>query len=265
MIDGMTRSWAFLVFAPVAGCLFPDVGGLTGGAIDSGNDVVVVMDASAEAEAEAGVEASVPFCTQSSHTFCADFDEGDVLLGWSSNQVDTDGTLGLSTSNALSSPAAAHMTMARRGSSAPTENATISKGFAAWQRIVTDVDVYLVAPAWQQGDVNSGFFTMGFYSSATSDAMALSIGANYVTVGAPGGVSSNGTTFPTDQWVHVHVDVDPAGTFSMTIGTQSFQKTFPAMDGTGSPHMYVNLGISGYNEPAPAFDVSYDNVTIDLL
>ena len=155
-------------------------------------------------------------------------------------------------------------TMALRSASAAIEYATISKAFSVWRRIVVDVDVYLVQPAWQRSDVNSGIFTMGLYSDATTDGVAMSVGAGYVTFGVPGGKSSNGAPFPVDQWVHLHVDLDPAGTFSAIVGTEAFQQTFPALDGTSNPRMFVNIGVSGYNKPAPAFDVSYDNLTIDL-
>ena len=257
-----------VVLVGLTGCgLFPSLDGLSGAdaALDAAIDQDAMSNVDGDATSESEAEASAPFCASSStHTFCADFDEGSATAGWSSTQVDPDGALSLSTSTFTSSPASLRATMARRSSSSPGEYATVDEKVTGWPHVVVDFDVYLEPPSFQNGDINSGIMSLSYFSGSVNASATISVGASYITVGTLG-APINGTPMPTSTWLHVHFDVDPQGTFDAKIGAQTFHQTFAALTPGTSPVLFLELGVLGFNQPAPAYAVQYDNVTMDVL
>ena len=70
--------------------------------------------------------------------------------------------------------------------------------------------------------------------------------------------------------IAVDLNVDPAilGGLVVKIGSQMIDgsirtHTFPTLTGGSAQKFELGLGINGFNKPAPAFEVFYDNVTID--
>jgi hypothetical protein len=246
-----------------AGCLFyPDLGDLSGGTKDAGASDAAVTDAAADAPSDAPSGDGGRFCAGSNHAFCADFDEGAVDDGWDGKQIDL-GSIVASTAQRVSSPNAALITMPRRSDVSPLAYATLYKKWPGFVHVVVDFDAFIVAPAWQNGDINSGVFTMAFTSSTANEDLNVSVGRTYTTVGNPG-ADANGAELPTDRWIHFHFDVDPAKSMIATIDGKPFNSTWPALvPGTGRSTV-VTIGVSGYNRPAPEYKVYYDDLTVDL-
>ena len=163
---------------------------------------------------------------------------------------------------ARSAPGSFHARLGRR--EATLDYATlVFRGAGGWRRTTLDADVFVASPAWKQGDINAGIFTINFYSDAKSEGSALSIGPDYSTFGNPG-AAKNGAAITFDQWFHLHVVIDPAGSARLELGAQVLEQTFPPLSPNAGAITTVELGISGYNKPCPQFDVWYDNVTIDF-
>lgn len=267
---------ATLVSAAVAACsLIVDTSDLAGGAAssDAGR-----ADGSSGASSGAGGDAGSPgdatvdaaadgplgrFCPAGGgHALCADFDDGNLNAGWSDTNVGPTGSLILATERARSAPGSFHARLGRRESA--LDYATlVFRGAGGWRRTTLDADVFVASPAWKQGDINAGIFTINFYSDAKSEGSALSIGPDYATFGNPG-AAKNGAAISFDQWFHLHVVIDPAGSARLELGAQLLEQTFPALSPNAGAITTVELGISGYNKPCPQFDVWYDNVTIDF-
>ena len=123
-----------------------------------------------------------------------------------------------------------------------------------------DFDVFLEQPAFMAADSNAGLFCAGFYAGTNEDGTCMSVAPTYTIF------TGNGPAFPTERWVHVRYDVDPqAKVGAMEVNGAPFAKgpfTLPA--GSGAPRMLVQVGVLGYNVPAPAFSATFDNVTIEL-
>ncbi len=244
----------------LVGCLFyPDIGDLAGASSDGGVTEGAASDGPAP---DAPAPDAGRFCAGSTHAFCADFDQGAVGDGWDGTQIDL-GSIATSNAQSVSAPSSALAVMPRRASSAPYANALLRKQYPGFAHVVVDLDAYIVAPAWQAGDVNSGMFTISYHSSTVNEGVAVSVGDGYTTVGNPG-ADSNGAALPTDRWIHLHFDVDPTKSMVATIDGKPFNSTWPALAPGSAPQTVVTIGVNGYNQPAPEYRIYYDNLTIDL-
>jgi hypothetical protein len=249
--------------------LLTDLNGYSGGASPVAEGGADAPGAAPDADAPDAPDASAdagPFCVPGAHAFCADFDTGDLLAGWTRPNVDAIGAVTLATDRSVSPARSMLATLSRRSSNAPSQYALLEEELAGFHRTRVEFDFYPKAPSWQNGDVNSGIFVLYFYSPAIAgggDGVALSMGRDYTTLGALG-TSLDGTPLPTDQWLHARVDVDPAGSIDATFGPVHFNGTFAALPQGPSSVTSLQLGISGYNQPAPEFRVYYDNVTVDF-
>lgn len=250
-----------LAVVPVAACLYyPDLDEL-GGSRATGSDAAV-PDAPKDSPGANDAADAGRFCLSSTHAFCADFDDGSVTAGWNSPQLDFGGTITASTVRSVSPNTSAAVRIPRRGAADPAAYVTMNKQFSGWARIVVDFDMYIEAPSWVTGDVNSGIFSLFFYSDGLDKGLSVSAGKDYVTLGTPAG-SLGGDPMPNDRWFHVHFDVDPSKGTKATIDGQSFNDAWSASP-TANPVMRIAVGISGYNQPAPEYRINYDNVTVDF-
>ena len=248
------------VVVAAAGCLYyPNLGSLSDGA-PTGADASS-LDVVAEARPPDGGDAG-GFCQSANHAFCADFDQGPVLSGWDSPQLDFGGTITASSTRYVSPSTSAAILMPRRGAAAPTSYVTLNKGWPGWRHVIIDFEVYLEAPSWDTLDVNSGIFAVEFFSASNDQGISLSAGKDYLTVGNPG-TAMGGKPVPNDRWFHVQFDVDPTKGLKATIDDQVFSATWSAQAGA-SPTMRIYLGVSGFNQPAPEYRLDYDNVTVDF-
>ena len=231
-----------------------------------------VDGSSAGADAEAGriepdasppardAEAGSP-CTGSVHAFCDDFDRASPpATGWTFGRVDPGSELSLREDRSRSAPKALFARNARRPASAGVATyATVNKNILGpWRRFVAEFDMYLVAPMWMAGDINAGVVCFGFRSSSDGKEACVSINEASITAG---GVT--GPAFPLDAWVHVTLDVSPAGG-SVTIGAASTAFVFAPGTPSGETSAYIEIGILGYNQPAPEYQAYYDNLTFDF-
>jgi hypothetical protein len=241
--------------------LFPSLEDYQSNGTDASTDVVTV-----DAPIDVNKADSGSFCGASTHAFCSDFELPNVNDGWSSKQTTSSGTVSLSTDLSTSPSHSMLAVMPRRAANAPAAYALLRQDFAVWHRIVVEFDFFARAPAWQTNDVNSGVFVLFYYSSATpGEGLSLSMGQGYTTLSAPNNMQLSGATLPTEAWQHARIDMDPIGKVDATFGTVHFTGAFPPIPTGTSPKMSLQLGISGYNQPAPEFRIYYDNVTVDFL
>lgn len=208
-------------------------------------------------------DASGPFCVPGAHAFCEDFDTITSVPTWDGRSLDAKGAISLSTLRAMSPPRSFLSTMERRSGADPYAQATIHKSFAGWRRVIVELDIFVEAPAFAPGDINSGILSMFLASSSGTAGFALSIGDGYTTLGIPEKFVG-GPSLLYDAWRHARFDIDPAGTVSGSIGQVTWNGTFPAATAGGDPATIVEIGVNGYNQPAPPYRVFYDNLTVDF-
>jgi hypothetical protein len=209
-------------------------------------------------------DAATRFCIPGAHAFCDDFDVGAPLATWEGKAVDSKGTVSVSTQRAKSAPGALLTTMARRAASDPYALSAAFKKFPGARRIVVEFDMFLETPSFVDGDINAGIVSIYISSSTVGNAqIALSVGKGYTTFGNPG-APVNGDPLTGDTWLHARFDFDPSGKVTGSIGSVTWQQTFPAYVVGTNPETRLDLGVNGYNQPAPEFRVFYDNVTIDF-
>jgi hypothetical protein len=214
-------------------------------------------------DGEAGPAA---FCQPGAHAFCSDFDKGTLLDVWTEKREEFGGRVELSTARSLSPSGSLFTTLPRRGDINTTYYSFIRKEFPGnWRRMVASFDVYVENQVWQVGDVNSGIASFGFVAQNVQVYGAISLGRDYVSIGFSDHPGKNGKALPRDAWVHFACEVDPATLVRCVIDgeTLDIPITNPATPGAAQ-RMAFDLGIAGYNDPAPEYRVHYDNVTVDF-
>ena len=202
-------------------------------------------------------------CAAGSSAFCEDFDTSGAVPTWDQSAIDPKGSLSVSALRATSAPASLLSTMAQRSASDAYAQATLRKEFVGWRRIVLEFDIFVEPPAFSGSDVNSGIVDLYFRSATSSDGVALGLGATYTTLGIPGKLV-NSSVLVEGAWQHARFDVDPTGSATGSIGAVSWKGTFPALVAGSAPTMGIDIGVDGFNRPAPEFRVFYDNVTVDF-
>lgn len=215
---------------------------------------------------EAGTEAGKSPCN-GSHMFCADFDVGTYDKGFTGQLSNGGGALALD-DLAFSPPHSVRATQPRRAAGLSGTQSSLSLGLPSpWRRVVVEADLFLTTPAWQSSDVNFALVHIGLYSPQNSGTVL------FVTDAACFGTIEHLTepqrslpmdAMPYDRWVHLVVDFDPGGKIHYQIDGKPFDRTFAAVTAGPNPAMNVELGILDYNAPAPAVEVRWDNVTVDL-
>ena len=253
----MRRSFVATLTLCCACGAFPDVDVYSGARADASEDAIAdgaLVETGADV---ARIDGGLGFCASSSHTFCADFDEGSLLAGWDGSNTDPTGAMSLDP-NAKSAPSSALMTLQRHETQVLYEN--LEKAWPKTGHVVVEFDILVETPAWKMNDVNAGIVTMSFNPIGN---IAVSYGQGYVTIGAMGGQMNGNGPLPSGSWFHMKLDADPAGSLHVLAADQTIDQTFPKV--VGQTKTTLNLGISGYNSPCPEFRVHYDNVTVDFL
>lgn len=255
----MRRSLAGFAVGALAGCGFlVDTGGLAGegAAQDAGSDARTVepaTDAAAPPDAAAG-----RFCDRAPHAFCADFDGDALREGWTSDSEEVGGTL------SLVNPTATHPSRALLAKMPRRETA---KGYAslgktldiAWRRVVMSFDVYVERPAFLAGDSNAGLICFAFYAGSEADGTCMSVASEYVGFGV------DKPPLRYDSWLHATFDVDPIAKIARAeVDGVVFEGPVSVPASGGAQRIEIQLGVLGYNVPAPAFAATYDDITIDL-
>jgi hypothetical protein len=266
---------AVTALLPAAGCSFlVSTSGLASGdrtsadaATDGSDDGLDAgMDATKDGpgDAPAAPDSAARFCGAAGTAFCDDFDRnGAPKDGWSEQEVSLGSSLAFSTVRAVSGPTSLlAMNPARPASATDATYAVLGRDLAVTAaRMVVVFDVYVVRPAFQTTDVNMGIACLGLRTAGVRDHLCISVGADYV-----GFAGTNGTALTFDAWVHVEATVDHSGTpiATVKIGKDVYTGLPDRTNETTRPDLvFLDLGLHGYNEPAPAFTVFYDNVTID--
>lgn len=246
--------------------LFVDTSGFATG------DVIVLSEAGA-AEAASAVdvdggasggdatttgEAGASPCG-TAHAFCADFEGPKYQAGWDSIDDDVPGGILDTGVGAFESGKGLRAFLPRRD--AVKGYATLGKHIQTpLRRVVVDFDMKLDAVLTQPSDNTVGLICVALYAGSTQGGVCLGVGPGF----SPFGVT-NGPTLDTGRWVHGHVELDPASqTATALVGGKSYSSTWTRPTGTGTQQVFVQLGALGYNLPAPAVGVAFDNVVVDF-
>lgn len=218
---------------------------------DAGVDAPIGSDAATDA-----TDAARPSpCNDTKHDFCADFDGTDPFAGWTNTQ--SDGTLGVSP-NALSAPFSMRATLPRRETTFGRSQLYV-KFSRAWAKTTVEWDMFMEPALFKTGDINVGILCFNFTVGTGAG------GACLARSGADTSFLQGGAAFPTGQWLHAKVIMDPfAATGSASVGDITMSGTFTMPTGATQPAIEVELGVLGYNKPSPAIDIRFDNVTVDF-
>lgn len=268
-----------LTLAAAACSVFTDFGGLSGGegapidgaaesdpsTIDAGGN-----DAREDDATDGGNDAALDggFCADALVDFCSDFDTQELNAEWTELKADNGATIGFGTTRTVSAPRSLHATMPRREDVNATYYAYAAKTFVGpWRRTLIQFDVFVETMQWLGGDINAGIFNVGLVSSSSTKYFSLALGQTATTLGVtdyPSGIT--GPAFPTNQWVRVNIALDPDKSILVNYDGVSVERTFsqPFVSGT-IPRTRLELGVISFNDPVPAFDVSFDNVRVQFV
>jgi hypothetical protein len=203
-----------------------------------------------------------PFCRGNEHAFCADFDEGALLDGWSSATRADAGDLALSTAQAKSRPLSLLSTILRRSSDG--EQSMLNKTFPGpFRRTIVEFDMYFEQADWAADDVNAALFSFYFSSKTGGKDVYLIAAKDYSNFGRVGN-AANGAALTTNTWIHAKFDLDPGSQFVADVAGQHYQVTPTPFTAGDQPEMTLSLGVNGFNTPAPTLTAYYDNVTVDF-
>jgi hypothetical protein len=268
-----TRVPSAVTLLTATGCSFVvSTSGLSGGSasVQRDPDAASFTDAPATRTGtdDGGPDAADgrPFCATSSHAACLDFDE-EVEAGtngWA--PWEGTGPLVRVVDRFKSAPASLELSLPALPSGSSSTYATIVKTFAGpWRRVVVEFDIYLDPPAWAPGDSAAGFLCIGYKSSSGNPGIRSSFNQGETVAEVPSGYTPPGKPLPTGDWVHVKADLDPAGSFTESIGNDiTLTRSFAPVTAGANPSLVVDVGFNDYNTPLPAFTAWIDNVTVDF-
>lgn len=215
-------------------------------------------------DAPADVDAGPPSPCKGTHAFCDDFDRTNAPeSGWSSTSV-TPGvaTMSIVDDRAVSAPRALFTKLPRREPAGAVQYAVLEKTLSgSFSKAIISWDMFVVRPAFQNGDINVGVGCFSGRVDNTRGYGCMSIGADYASLmGATIG------PFPWDRWVHMELTMPADGAPSVRVDNGTTETgNYEIEASVGSPELRIDLGLHGYNRPAPAFTVYYDNLVVDVL
>jgi hypothetical protein len=268
---------ALVVLSSVAtGCVYlTDLSGLSGGADPSDASTgTPLADARVEAGPittdggggpEVGGDGGSPCAF--AHAFCADFDVGPLDKGWTTSLVNPPSTFALD-DLAKSAPHSFRTTQPAKSTGQVVVR--LRKMFAGpWNRSVFEGDFYMEPPSWNAGDSNVAIAQLLYFSDAATAGTIL-FRSEGTAQGTVEHVSNSPARyvdvapFAYGRWVHVRIEYDPAGSMRYVIDGVSTSSTFPPPTQGSNSSISLDIGTFNYNNPVPAFDVRWDNVTIDF-
>jgi hypothetical protein len=227
-------------------------------------------------DSEGGVVDGGRFCAPDAHAFCTDFDEEDAGGAWTTLSGPPPGALDLAGTRSRSAPHAARAQDPRRGAGV-YRHVSLTKVFPrAWTRTVVEFDAFVGRYDKMVGDSNAGLVALNFKSSdpARWQGTAFSVSPLYSALGTQSADADGGplreaamTVGPVafDQWIHVTLDVIPGGAVTIRAGELRAFTSLPALAPAAGGRVELEIGVIGYNAPAPSSDVSIDNVSVDFF
>jgi hypothetical protein len=215
------------------------------------------------------------FCERDAHTFCADFDDKDAGGAWTTVSAPDPGTLDLAEPRSRSAPHAARAQDPRRAAGVYRHVSLLKNLPHVWTRTVVEFDVFVASLLAAEGDSTAGLVALNFKSQDKTkyQGVAFSLAAPLSAFGvlsalADGGPWVTATNLPAiafDRWIHLTLDVTPGGAVTVHAGDVTATLMLPALAAGPQPSVELEVGIIGFNAPAPAFDLSVDNVTVDFF
>ena len=251
---------------------FPDLSALSGGASDAGLADAARPENDSSSEDASAKDAAPSLdggfrCQPGAALFCDDFEAGELLETWTFRQTQFGGKAEHSTGKAQSGSRSLFASLPRRGNLNTNYAASVSKRMpGAWRHVKVNLDVWLDPVSWQAGDINSGILAFAYNSDTQSHGIALSIDKDSTTLGVGQDSRPPGADFPEGKWVHLTLDADPESAVELRMdGVVIGQGTANGWAAGANPDMTLQLGVLGYNDPAPEYAVYYDNVVVELV
>jgi hypothetical protein len=251
--------------------------------MDVGRDARDAGETPDAKEADARPDAA-HFCQGIDAAFCADFDEGELLLGWTASPTPlhsfSSGNLELDDSIAKSKPASL---LASLPELSPDAGGSGNEEFleddlaTGWREVTLDFDLNIGTIASGGGMSVLSFEFLG----ETTVGIQMGIGASKVTdAGTLGSLDFSTLTGPDPsdwlydsydyqpgKWFHVTFDVLPAtsgGKVNVSFDGVPVQ-AWMGIDFAADPmaaDLRLQLGLSQYGTFTPAVEINYDNVVI---
>jgi len=214
--------------------------------------------------------ASSGFCNKVSPTprFCADFDEGSLMTGWTTNNINPAGSISLDTQAIFSEPASARVNMAANAPGCAYARLEVSLPGAPTKATLS-YEIRL-------GAIGGGSFPSTVIVSEMGIPLAVGSYLLYVDLGpssadvreqltaSDGGVQQTSHALPIqplDTWRRVDLIVDlAAATYAVNVeGVQvangPLSYPVPAPQG-----LFVGIGLGCLPATSSAFELRYDNV-----
>ncbi len=216
------------------------------------------------------------FCARKKHAFCESFDESGYLTNWDGSQIDLDTMLGLVKGVDVSAPSALRIALPKLKVN-QQKTAILKKTLPLTAaRAVIELDLDFATPAWndQEEQHNVAFLNM-FSNSDPANGVILFLGNNTLEVilANPSDGKLAPHALPTGAFTHVKLELDQASstdTIALYVGDPpellvSEGYTFASSPGDS---VVLTLGLQRFSsatDTTPAFEATYDNVTVDFV
>jgi len=250
---------------------------------DSANNPDSGTDSGADVANDTAIDAPSTWCSKSVHAFCADFDGvSKPSDGWDSTDVEGTGVLLIDNTNYTSSPNCFQSSIgAVADAGAWVNDAILARTLPVTQAspaLHTEWDMRVSVGATVPAPV-----TLVLYQVYLNGTSLVQIGVDgvgwllWARAGATGGTRyALSATPPSTGWVHFILDVTFASTatgsvkLQMTAGDAGAPTTLADLTNlqttTESTAQTVSIvpGLVDPNEPTPAYQARYDDITLDV-
>lgn len=261
--------------------LFTDLSGLSSNVVivngEGGSPTIEGGTAGGEAGAgdggardgDAGDGSTLPGaspCTDGAHSLCVDFEDPSALADFQSDVGDV-GSIAVSTGRATSGTHALRAELPRHATSDPAQHVVVRYRDIPhpWTHLTAEFSMFIEDTAWEGGDVNLALALVQMKSQGADYDAFLWIQPTSSQLGATSTGYRGGPPIPTNEWMRVRLEMDPQGRVKGRFGaTQLEDVVFTASAPGDQPSLVVGLGLFGFNHPAPAVVVYYDDLTIDF-
>ena len=215
-------------------------------------------------DAPVDVDAGPPSPCKGTPAFCDDFDRTNAVhSGWTNFSLSDGAGVALSIvgDRAVSSPSALLTKLPRREASGPAQCAVLDKTVGgSCSRAAVSWDMYVVRPTFVSGDINVGVGCFSGRAGNVRGSGCMSIGPDYVSA-----LGATLAQLAWDRWVHFEVTMPADAVPQIRVDKgETVTGAYEIEASAGDPEVRIALGLHGYNKPAPAFTVYYDNFVVDV-
>jgi hypothetical protein len=260
------------VAVAASACSLGALDGFSGGnaSADAGDANDAAVDAPPDSGGPASLDAAdaaLAFsCDSGLFLFCTSFADPDVTKGWTGNFVLRGGT---STSSAIAtSPPFAYRAALPAMADAGTQEARLGKQLTGAKPVRVSFDLQMPAPAFASDAREHSLMHVEYAGSPNQTYFIRTRTGSQVSANQNSTYSSVPSA-PFGSWTRVALEVIPGSPGTIRLfydGAKVFEDvgvSFAVMPANVQTNVY--LGLIRYDEPGPAVDALYDNVTIEQI